>query len=345
MSNIPTIPIIDVSSFASSNNDHETSARKHQTAKEVYNACVDTGFFLIKGYDSILPQEKINHLFECMRDFFSLSLEEKKKCPHSNNKGYFAVGEENLTTVHPHLNEEFIDKDLGDYKEGFDIGREIDPTDPEYNLPFRHPNQWPSYSSSPPISPHHHSLSPIWKDDMLDYFSHADKLAHVLMRIFATALQMNEYWFEDKTDKPMTLLRLLHYPPRPVDQPRFGCGAHSDYGCCTILAQDDAGGLQLLTTSNEWIDIPSVPNTLVVNIGDMMQRWTNNKFKSTIHRVINPSTQKHRFSAPFFFDPSFDAIVDCIESCKVNGKALFEPIKFGDHLKNMYESTYKQAAK
>jgi len=324
------LPTIDVSAFAISS-ELAPNAQKQSTAKEVYNACVDTGFFLIKGYESVLPQEKISHLFELMNAYFQLPLEEKKKFKALHNRGYFSFGDENLTTIHPHLNESFVNTELGDFKEGIDIGREIDPSSPEYNLPFRHPNLWPDPALLPPN----------WKEDILDYFYCADKLGRVLMRIFATALNLQENWFENKLDKPMTMLRLLHYPPAPVDVPRFGCGAHSDYGCCTILAQDDTGGLQLLSAKNEWIDIPYEPNTLVVNIGDMMQRWTNNKFKSTIHRVLNPSTTQHRFSVPFFFDPNYDTVVECIESCCGDDcEKLYPAVVFGDHLQNMYSATF-----
>jgi len=174
---------------------------------------------------------------------------------------------------------------------------------------------------------------------MLEYSSCATKLANVLLRIFATSLDLPENWFEDKCDKPMSSLRLLHYPPKPRDEPRFGCGAHSDYGCCTIFAQDTAGGLQLLSKSGEWVDVPCEEDTLVINIGDMMQRWTNDKYTSTIHRVLNP-VDNHRFSAPFFFDPNFDATIECIESCKGETGPKYPTIKFGDHLEDMYHSTF-----
>jgi len=282
---------------------------------------------LIQNYDSIISKEKIEKMFQSMERFFELPLHVKQTLKSSHNRGYFSFGEENLSTVYTTLNESLANKDLGDYKEGFDIGREIDSASTEFGLPFRHANKWPE------------CLGKEWKDDILDYFQIVTRLGHILMKIFATSLQLNEAWFEDKLDKPMTVLRLLHYPPA-TEEPRFGCGAHSDYGCCAVLAQDDAGGLQLLNSSQQWIDIPCIPNTLVVNIGDMMQRWTNNTFKSTVHRVLNPSG-KHRFSLPFFFEPNFDAVVECIETCKKEG-ALFPPVKFGTHLQNMYTATFKE---
>jgi len=326
---LPTmsIPIIDITPFTSQGKGG--LYLKQSVAKEVYDACVDTGFFMIIGYDSVLPKSKVEVLFKLMNAFFSIPLEEKKKNQAKNNQGYFTFGEENLTTIHPHLNDLLVNKELGDFKEGYDIGRELSPSDPDLHKPFRRSNIWPDSSTLPEG----------WKEGVLDYFEHATKLGHILMKVFAMSLQLDEDWFEDKIDKPQAVLRLLHYPPAPVEEPRFGCGAHSDYGCCTILAQDDAGGLQILNAKNKWIDVPSEPNTLVINIGDMMQRWTNNRFKSTIHRVLNPSCVRHRFSTPFFFEPNFDTIVECIESCRGDG-VLYPPVKFGDHLENMYSSTF-----
>jgi len=224
-----------------------------------------------------------------------------------------------------------VNTNLGDFKEGYDVGREISPSSPEYKKPFKHPNIWPN----PELLPQN------WKEDILDYSDRMMQLGRVLMSIFAVALKLPENWFEDKYDKPMASLRLLHYPPTPEGEPRFGCGAHSDYGGCTIIAQDDAGGLQLLNAAGQWIDIPCEQHTMVVNIADMLQRWTNNTFKSTIHRVLTPPHNRHRFSAPFFFDPNFDTVIECLESCKDPEKgALFPPVVFGDYLLKMYDSTF-----
>jgi len=166
----------------------------------------------------------------------------------------------------------------------------------------------------------------------------ASELGRVLNRMFAVSLGLPENWFEERMGEPLPTLRLLHYPPST----RMGCGAHSDYGCCAILAQDEAGGLELYNRKNEWVAVEPVPHTLVINIGDMMQRWTNDCFKSTLHRVINPSVRgTHRFSSPFFFEPSPNCLVECIPTCiSPGGTAHYAPIRFGDHLRSMYQSTF-----
>lgn len=103
----------------------------------------------------------------------------------------------------------------------------------------------------------------------------------------------------------------------------------------------DAGGLELYNRKGEWVAVTPVPRTLVINIGDMMQRWTNDRFKSTLHRVINPSTGKHRFSSPFFFEPSPKCMVECIPTCIATHEVpRYPPTLFGDHLSNMYQSTF-----
>jgi len=315
-----SLPIVDISPFIA-NKDVKA---KQECVRVVHKACIDTGFFLISNFQEILPMEVLENMFHLMHEFFTLPHEEKAKLKCAENRGYFSLGQENLSTIYTQLNETFVNKELGDYKEGLDLGREID--DSEVGLPFRRKNEWPQ------------AVGPEWKPGALDYFTRVTKLAHILMRIFALALDLDENWFDDKIDKPQSSLRLLHYPPLPSNEARFGCGAHSDYGCCTILAQDGTGGLQLLNTHGQWIDVPCSKDTLVVNIGDMMQRWTNDTYKSTVHRVVNTS-EKHRFSIPFFFDPSYNAEVSCLETCKKD-KILYPSIKFGDHLQNMYNATF-----
>jgi len=130
----------------------------------------------------------------------------------------------------------------------------------------------------------------------------------------------------------------LHFPPQPSDDIRIGIAAHTDYGLCTILAQDDVEALQV-HYNDQWHNIKTVPNALLVNAGDMLQRWTNGLFKSPIHRVINYSG-KHRFSIPFFFDPNFNAEVECIEECrKETGEAKYAPIKYADYLMGLHNKT------
>eukprot|EP01112_Ceratiomyxa_fruticulosa_P017382 TRINITY_DN5403_c0_g1_i1.p1 TRINITY_DN5403_c0_g1~~TRINITY_DN5403_c0_g1_i1.p1 ORF type:complete len:345 (-),score=52.02 TRINITY_DN5403_c0_g1_i1:148-1182(-) len=316
-----TVPIIDIGPFLSGKD-------KEGVAKLVDDACRYTGFFMVTNHG--ISESLLKRIFKAANDFFSLPLEEKLRCKGSHNRGYTEYGEENLTTNYPELNKDVVNKHLGDYKEGIDFGREFLPGDPELDHPWRSQqyNRWPS------------TLGEEWKSTLREYFKELSGLGHLMMRIFATALHLKEDFFLDKCSRTTSSMRLLHYPP--VEDPgRLGCGAHSDYGCLTLLAQDGVSGLQLLNPHNKtFVDVPSIPGAFVVNIGDAMRIWTNNSYVSTVHRVLNPKNN-HRFSVPFFFDPNFDLVIECLESCKSEDRPpLFPPILFGDHLEKMYSTTF-----
>ncbi len=139
-----------------------------------------------------------------------------------------------------------------------------------------------------------------------------------LLRAMASSLDLPDSYFQALyRDKPLASMRLLHSPPSPapVDaQDDFGIAPHSDYGILTLLLQDETGGLELLTRGGEWIQAPHVPGAYVVNIGDLMGIWTNDRYTSTIHRVVSPG-DRHRYSIPFFVNPDDDALVECLPTC------------------------------
>jgi isopenicillin N synthase-like dioxygenase len=168
-------------------------------------------------------------------------------------------------------------------------------------------------------------------------------LGRKLMQAFALALGLEETYFDHWLNWPMTTLGLLHYPPQTgrITEAQIGAGAHSDYGVLTMLAQDDAGGLQVRNASGDWIDAPPVPGSFVVNIGDMMERWTNGVFTSTLHRVVNVSGQE-RYSLPYFFDPDFNAEVVCLETCLAPGETpKYPPTTSGQHLLDMINASFE----
>ena len=156
-------------------------------------------------------------------------------------------------------------------------------------------------------------------------------LGRDLFRGFALAPDLPEHYFDTMIDKPMAQLRVLHYPPQPepIDPRHIGVGAHTDYECFTILASS-APGLQVRNSDDQWIEAPPVPGTFVINIGDIMARWTNDVFLSTVHRVINTSGGK-RFSMPFFFGANHSAEVRCLDSCHSDDRpARYPPITAGE---------------
>ena len=140
--------------------------------------------------------------------------------------------------------------------------------------------------------------------------------------------------------KPLDILRLLRYPPQPhvADESQIGTGAHSDFDCFTVLYQDSTGGLQVLNSQGVWIDALPIDGAFLVNVGDMLERWTNGRFVSTVHRVINRS-ENERYSTVFFAAPSYDAVVDCLPTCQSKDHPpQYEPVKAGDYIVSRYEA-------
>jgi isopenicillin N synthase-like dioxygenase len=177
---------------------------------------------------------------------------------------------------------------------------------------------------------------------MQEYYDAMEALSRRLLQAFASALGLSAEYFDGWLDAPMTTLGPLHYPPQTgrITAAQIGAGAHTDYGCLTMLAQDAAGGLQVRNAAGVWIDAPPVAGSFVVNIGDMMERWTNGVFTSTAHRVINVSGRE-RYSLPYFFDPDFSAPVRCIETCLAPGESpKFAATTAGRHLLDMINASF-----
>ncbi|MGF1609988.1 MAG: isopenicillin N synthase family dioxygenase, partial [Kiloniellales bacterium] len=244
---------------------------------------------------------------------------EKSPC----HRGWFALGGENLDPAKQ--------TEAGDFKEGIKIGRHLEPDHPlvKAGIPLHGPNLWPSGL-------------PGWREAMQAYFDTLCGLGHDIMRGFAQALELEEGFFDEKLDLPMATVGPLHYPPQrgAITEARLGAGAHTDFGCLTILAQDPVGGLQVRNSAGKWIDAPYVPGSFVVNIGDMMARWTNDLFASTRHRVVNVSN-RDRYSIPFFYDPDHDAEVACLATCQgPDNPPRYPPTTGLQHLLDMINATF-----
>ena len=270
------VPVIDISPLVTRVGDEAA------VAAGIGQACREFGFFYIVGHG--VDEGLQRRLDELSRRFFAQDLETKRRIRMARGgkawRGYFAVGEE-LTSGKP------------DAKEGLYFGAELGDDDPRVRagLPLHGPNLFPENL-------------PTFRKTILAYLNALTRLGHTLMTGLALSLGLDRAYFADRyTADPLILFRIFHYPPAPA--PAWGVGEHTDYGVLTILKQDDIGGLQV-KSQNRWVDAPPVPGSFVCNIGDMLDRITRGRYRSTPHRVRNTSGRS-RLSFPFFFDPNFEA--------------------------------------
>lgn len=285
-------------------------------AREIARACTEIGFFVIVGHG--VSKQLINDTYNITRAFFDLS--DAEKCETSLNE--FGAG-------YSPLQGEVLSATMGnaapaDLKESLNIGK-----DDARNL----------IPANPPEG------RALW----YAYFDAMETLAGNLLRAFALALDLDEHFFADKIERDNSFLRLINYPDQP-NAPLSGqlrAGAHSDYGSLTVLrAENAAGGLQVFTRAGEWLDVHIVPDSFVINIGDLMMRWTNDRWVSTVHRVVNPLRDQalgsRRQSMVFFHNPNNDAVIAPLASCvDAEHPAKYEAITAGEHLALKTRKAYK----
>ena len=273
------------------------------------------GYIINHGIDKTL----IEQLFQVSKHFHSQSLSEKMKVAlNHNHRGYIAI---NTSTD---VNSKLADVKKPNQSESFMMMREDETELP--NVYLSGPNQWPKIEN--------------FKDVLEKYTSRMTKLGRNLMRLALLSSGVSDLSIMQSFDTPTIWLRLLHYPPIPKASPSdlYGSAPHTDFGCLTILTQDEIGGLQVQTKEGEWIDVPKVEESFVVNVGDMLSRLTNGLLRSTPHRVINKSGRE-RFSCPFFFDPNVNTE---IRPLKGTGIPKLSPINFGDFLRGELEASYER---
>ena len=301
------IPKIDISEIE----EKEFSRTLLQDFFSAYNK-YGFGYIINHGIEKTL----IEQLFQVSKQFHSQPLSEKMRVAlDHNHRGYIAI---NTSTD---VNSKLADVKKPNQSESFMMMREDKSELPDVYLSG--PNQWPKLEN--------------FKEVLEKYTCNMTKLGRNLMRLALLSSGVKDLSVMQSLDTPTIWLRLLHYPPISKNSPSdlYGSAPHTDFGCLTILAQDEIGGLQVQTREGEWIDVPKLEGSFVVNVGDMLSRYTNGLLRSTPHRVINKSG-KERFSCPFFFDPHTNAVV---QPLKGTGKPKFSPINFGEFLREELEAS------
>jgi isopenicillin N synthase-like dioxygenase len=283
------IPVVDLAPLSGSPMD------RRSVAQSLGRACRECGFFYVVGHG--VDEALFARLEALSRRFFAQPLEKKREIRMERGgrawRGYFPVGGE-LTSGRP------------DLKEGLYFGSELSADDPRVRAgtPLHGPNQFPDL--------------PGFREVVLSTMDALVMLGHRLMAVLASSLDLPEsYFLERYTRDPITLFRIFNYPAVPVApaEARWGVGEHTDYGVLTILRQDENGGLEVRSRAR-WVDAPPLPGSFVCNLGDMLERMTGGRYRSTPHRVQNRSG-RDRLSFPFFFDPSWEARVHPIEGCEM----------------------------
>ena len=329
---LAAVPVVDISPYWQGD-----SAARRALAAEVDQMCREIGFMVISGH-GVDPQ-LVSAVEETSRAFFDLPLAEKMRIVRPApdvTRGYMPLKAEVLVRSRG-----------GDAKGDLNESLMIGPVDVSDS----------AYHTAPEAG--RHFARNLWPDRPAElraayesYYRVMDSLAIDLMRLFALALGLPEKYFDPSVDRSISRLRVRNYPAPdvPPEPGQLRAGAHSDYGSLTILKTEDRpGGLQVQASDGAWLDVPHMPGCFVVNIGDMLARWTNDRWVSTLHRVVNPprerAAESRRQSVVFFQNPNYDAVVACLPGCAdAANPPKYPPTTSGGHLREKFLATQQSIA-
>ncbi|KAE8667423.1 hypothetical protein F3Y22_tig00112411pilonHSYRG00160 [Hibiscus syriacus] len=309
------IPLIDLSALNSADAVSDTSL-----ISDIGDACKKWGFFQVINHG--VPLEKREKLEKAAREFFDRPLEEKVKIRRDEVRvlGYY-------DTEHT--------KNVRDWKEVFDFTVQnptIVPasTRPDDKQVAQWHNQWPEFP-------------PQLREACEEYAGEVDKLCFKLMELIALSLGLPADSFNGFFKDQTSFVRLNHYPPCPAPELALGVGRHKDAGALTVLAQDDVGGLEVKRKSDgEWIRVKPTPNAFIINVGDMIQVWSNERYESVEHRVM-VNSEKERFSIPFFFNPAHYTMIKPLEEItSEENPARYRPYNWGKFFVTRKGSNFKK---
>ncbi len=298
------IPLIDFSSY-----DESSEESLRALARAVHEALTGIGFLSLQNIG--IDPELQARVFAASKAFFAQAESEKRKLGYSSssdNFGYLGIGEESLEPGQP-----------ADLKESLTLR----------NLPARMDYPWPDTD---------------FRDLLLEFFQDCMQAAYRVLRVFAVDLGLPRDYFVDVHSGESCSLRLLHYPPLFAEREgQLGAGAHTDYGMITLLFQDQAGGLEVRDGNGDWVPVAPIPGAVVMNVGDLTERWTNRLYHSSLHRVQPRNGGGERYSIAMFLDPDPDTLVQCLPGCSGAGRpALYPPITAGAHITEKLRATHPE---
>lgn len=311
-----SIPLIDISSLRSSNRDDWA-----ECIQAIDVACRDKGFFYVTNHG--IPAEQFVVMQQTATNFFDLSESEKQKINIEQSSQHCGWG---------HVHAEQLDPTgTKDFKEFFNMSLDLPLSHPQVKKSpaFYGPNQYPDSAE--------------FIQNMQQYYNLVMSVGMDILKAMALALKLEEDFFSRNFNTHTSVLRLLHYPVIRDQVPGTQvAGSHTDYGCITLLYQDQSGGLQVQNNDGEWLDATPIENSFVVNIGNLMQHWTCGVYHSTAHRVISSENKSNnpRFSMPFFVEPDFDTPIYPLNQFKESSEQQYEETTSGEWVLSKLNATY-----
>ena len=303
------IPVIDISPLRDGSDPLSVARKLHAASQSL-------GFIYVRGHG--IPEASIAAMRSLGLDFFRSPIKEKECVKISNShRGWLATGGAKMG-----------DKQKADLKESFIWGLQDEAGKTVEDHSLRGQNQWPAFL-------------PELQTAAMEYFERAHEVAHHLMRGFALGLDQDKNFFLQTASRPLSRASLVYYPAQPEElgEDQFGVGPHTDFGVLTVLCQDSVGGLQVEDVNGEWLQAPPIDGTLVVNVADLLARWTDGAYKSTPHRVVN-SSGKERLSIVLAFDPNPETVIDPRDIFGEDYKAQKKPTTCGDYLNWRFEKAF-----
>lgn len=310
---VTDIPVIDAAPLLAGDarGTAEVGAALRRAAEEV-------GFLYVKNHG--IAEDAIARADAAARTFFALPRAEKEKVTINRfHHGFLALGEAKMESA-----------TRSDLKESFVWGLDLPPDDPAVteDNPFLGRNQWPDRPAG-------------FRAAVYPFFEQGLECGRRLLRAFATSLELPAETFVRRWDHPIARGTIIYYPEQPpmMGQEQFGVSPHTDYGCLTLLWQDAIGGLEVQTYEGDWVTAHPIEGTIVVNVGDLLSRWTNDAFRSTPHRVINRAG-KERHSMLIAVDPDFDSLVDPAVVCRGGETSRYAPVACGDYVLSRFDTSF-----